>query len=207
MSSTASVAARVAGVVLAFGYVTGIVDGPVVGAIGGIALITFGRALVSSGGGELIGPGALAVLAGGTGVVALRWGTLELADIRGIQGVLGPTIFVEPVAVAAASGVALAGALVALGLWLTEPSEGTRSPRWWAEAVTVSLLLSGMFVGPELAGWSEAGVWLGATALLLVIAVGVSIIVGRLSASLRTIVLVACALLVAGAAGVVGSSV
>jgi hypothetical protein len=207
VSSTASVAARVAGVVLALGYVTGIVDGPVVGAIGGVALITFGRALVSSPGGELIAPGALAVLAGGTGVVALRWGTLELADIRGIQGVLGPTIVVDPLAVAIASGVALVGSVLALGLWLTEPPEGTRTWWWWVEAATGALLLSGMFVGPELAGWAEAGIWLGATALIGALAAAAASVAATRSAVLRTMVLVGCALFVAGGAAVVGSSV
>ncbi|MDQ3983467.1 MAG: hypothetical protein M3271_12375, partial [Actinomycetota bacterium] len=81
--------ARVAGTVVALGYLLGFVRGPVVAVLGGLALVTLGRCAYSSPPDDLAFGGALAALAVALGVGALRWGALDLGDLRGAQSVLG----------------------------------------------------------------------------------------------------------------------
>lgn len=127
MIPAASSAARAAGAVVAAGFVLGVVAGPVTGVIGGLALVTFGRALTLDRVHEVRFALALAVLAGAIGIAVLRWGTLDLDDLRGVQAVLGPTVLVGPERAAAACIAAACGGILALGAWLEEGSpQGTR---------------------------------------------------------------------------------
>lgn len=208
MSPAASLAARVAGAVTALGYLVGIVDGPVVGVVGGLGLVSLGRALVAEPGGELIGPSAFALIAGSSGVVALRWGTLNLADIRGVQGVLGPTVVVTPEAAAIACGAALVGGVAALGLWLGRPGAGPAGGHWWwVELLTGALLLTALYAGPSPAGLDAIATWVIATGLIA----GTAVLGGRITAGLalrwRIAILIGAGAAIAGAAATVGAAV
>ena len=206
MSAAASVAARVAGAVTALGYLLGVVDGPIVAVVGALALITFGRSLVTPAGAELIGPLAFAVVAGATGVVALRWSSLDLAAIRGVQAVLGPSVAVGPTEVAAATGVALASGVLAAGLWLADDLPGgALGPRWrWVETTIAGLVLATLFAGPQVAGVFEVGTWLAATAGASVLIAAVGRVLGPRSARVRVTLIAGSGVLVAAAAGIAG---
>lgn len=206
MSSSASIAARVAGAIGAFGYLTGLVDGPFVGALAGLALVTFGRGLLGPAGSELIGPACFAVLAGAAGSAALRWGSLDLHEIQGAQGVLGPTIVVEPASVAGMSVAALIAATVALGMWSGAPRRDVPMSRWWwVELAAGSLLLGTLFCGPPATDVVQGGLWFGATVAIG----GAAVITGRLTASFgvrtRIVTVATCGAVVAAAAVVAGS--
>ena len=208
MSPAASLAARVAGAVTALGYLLGIVDGPVVGVVGGLALVSLGRALVAEPGTELLGPASFALLAGSSGVVALRWGTLSVADIRGVQGVLGPTVIVGPDAVAIASGAALAAGVIALGVWLGEPRPGLALGRWWwAELATGALLLTSLYSGPTPAGPAEIGMWIVGVVAIAGAAVAVAHLASSLATRGRVALLGGAGIAIAGCAATVGSVV
>lgn len=209
MSSTAARAARASGVVVALGYLSGAVDGPVVAVMGALALITFGRTLVASRQGLAIFGGAFAVLAGASGVCALRWGTLELADLRGIQGVLGPTFLVEPLSLGLAAAVALAGGIVALGVWLAEPVSGAEGGLlWrWGETAAIALSLAAFFAGPQMAGAVEVFIWIGATAAIAALGEGVAVLLRARSIRARAAVLGGAGLCTGAAALVVGAVV
>ena len=73
-----AVGAQVAGVILAAGYLLGLVQGPVIAVVGGLALIAFGRAVFLDRAWAAVTGVAIAVLAGALGVGALRWDALEL---------------------------------------------------------------------------------------------------------------------------------
>jgi hypothetical protein len=206
LTSSASIAARVAGVVAVLGYLTGAVDGPVLGVLGGLALLTFGRSLAARPGAELIAPASFGILAGAAGVVALRWGTLDLPGIGGIHAVLGPIITVEPVPVAALAGAALGAAAVAAGLGAAELVPEAAGPRWWwwVEVGTVSATLAVLFVGSPFTGFDHAGRWAGATALLAAVsALSARVSAGR-SVGLRLLLLGVCIVVVGAAAVVTG---
>lgn len=207
MSSGASVAARVAGVIGALGYLFGVVEGPILGVLAGLALVTFGRALVSPQGAELVGPAAFGVMAGAVGAVALRWGTLDLADIRGAQGVIGPTLAVEPLPVALLAGAALAASTVALGLWLTGAAEiTTPGPRWWwVETATVALFLASLFCGPPSTDPVQTLLWLASAAAIGGAAIGLRRLFFGRTAVLQLLVAGGCAAVVSAAAAVAGS--
>ena len=206
MSAAASIAARVAGAVTALGFLVGVVDGPIVAVVGALALITFGRALVTPTGTELIGPLAFAVVAGATGVVALRWSSLDLAAIRGVQAVLGPSVAVGPSEVAAALGVALAAGVVAAGLWLADDlPDGALGARWrWVERTTAGLVLATLFAGPEVADVVEASTWVAATAGATGLLALVGGILGSRSVRFRIAVIAAAGALVTPAAAIAG---
>jgi hypothetical protein len=208
LSPSASLAARIAGAVTALGYLLGIVDGPVVGVVGGLALVSFGRALVAVPGTELLGPSAFAVLAGSSGVVALRWGTLSVADIRGVQGVLGPTVLVGPAAVAVASGAALVAGIVALGLWLGGPRADHGHGRWWwVELAAGTLLLTSLFVGPSLAGAGEVGIWIAGATVIAAAAVALAHVGSSLGMRSRVGMLLLAGGAIVGSAATVGTAV
>ncbi|MGH2693430.1 MAG: hypothetical protein ACRDJJ_01315, partial [Actinomycetota bacterium] len=59
-----SAATRAAGLVIALGYLLGLVPGPLVAVVGGLALVTFGRGLLCRRGDEAVAGAALAVVAG-----------------------------------------------------------------------------------------------------------------------------------------------
>ena len=208
MSASASIAARVAGAVSALGFVLGIVDGPIVAAVGALALISFGRSLVAPRGTELIGPLAFAVVAGATGVAALRWRSLELSELQGIQAVLGPTVAVEPLQVATAAGVAVAAGILAAGIWLADDLAGGGLGRaWrWVEIVTASLVLATLFAGPDPAGVLEAAIWAAATAAVAVLIAMIGRGIAGHSARVATVGIVMAGAMVTGAAGVVVGS-
>lgn len=206
MSTGASVAARVAGAVGALGYLTGLVDGPVIGALAGLGLVTFGRGLLAPRGTELLGPAAFGVLAGAAGSVALRWETLDLAEIQGAQGVLGPSIVVEPLEVAILSGVALVAATLSLGVWAGTPDTGWLARWWWVELVAGAFLLASLFSGPPPTDIIQAGLWLGATAVIAALALLVGRFASDRSIKSRGAVLVLCAAAVIVAAAVAGAA-
>jgi hypothetical protein len=193
----------VAGVVGALGYLTGLVDGPLLGVVGGLALVALGRGLLAAEGAELIAPASFAVVAGAAGVVSLRWGTLELDSIGGIQAVLGPTMVVEPTLVAGGAIAAFVAALIAAGIGMTEPVSDEVLPRWWwwVESATIAGVLGFLFVGSPLTDFPGAGLWAGGSAA----AAGAIYLSARFAASRsmaqRVVVIGLCAAVVAVAAG------
>lgn len=180
--SSLSAAARVGGAVIALGYLLGLVPGPVVAVVGGMASITYGRNLLLERSASLISGAALAVLGGALGIAALRWGALDLADIRGVQSVLGPTVLVGPTQAAAAAIVATAGACVALAVWCARPWPRTHlETAWWGtELVVGAFAIATVFLDParsalDAGGAGEAALeivrWIGVIAVIA-IAVG-----------------------------------
>jgi hypothetical protein len=174
------------------GFLLGLVPGPVVALVGGFALMTFGRALGVPGHGSLRIAAALAVIAGAVGVGALRWGSLDLAEIRGVQSVLGPTLLIGPEAAAVACSLAGTGGLVALAAWLLEPRSLSRATLIWglAEAAIVALALVTIFFDPARSSLQEAdagtvaaelGLWVGATAVAGAMAGGLAWVLGRVA--------------------------
>ena len=145
---------RVAGAVLIVGYVSGIVPGAVMSLVGGLALITFGRALMLDRVTTALSGAALAVAAGALGVAALRWGTLSLSELVGAQSVLGPTITVGPEVAAVSSAVALGAALVAVSAWSIEPPATERRSRMWSrfEGILGVLVATMVFAAPGTGG-------------------------------------------------------
>ena len=172
-ASTGAVASgsRAAGTVFALGYLLGLVPGPVVAVVGGLALITFGRSLLLDRRDGRVAAAAFAVATVTFGVGALRWDTLELAELRGVQAVLGPTVLVGPQRVAVAAGLAAGASLVALAVWSSLGPRLDRGDRAWlsVEAVVGALLTVTVFFDPvrligETAGSPllEWGLWSGA---------------------------------------------
>jgi hypothetical protein len=144
----------------------------------------------------------------------LRWGTLDLTELRGVQSVLGPTILVGPEAVAIACGLAFAGGLIGLGAWLLEPRPHGRGEFLWSaiEVGLGSLALVTIFIDPARSVLQGAGFglvivelarWLGTVAIAALVVWGASILQSRLSERLRWIVLAAAAAAVGTAAGLV----
>jgi hypothetical protein len=152
-SSTLALAAgaRVGGLALALAYLTGWTDGPIVVAVGGLALITFGRALMMERADQVLAATGLAVMAGAVGVVALRWGTLELSELRSVQSVLGPTLLIGPEMAAAGAVLAAVAALVALMVWVAALEVQGFIPWTWTslEILAVALALVNAFWGPK----------------------------------------------------------
>lgn len=200
-----SAGARVAGLVVALGYLLGLVPGPLVAAIGGLALITFGRALLVDRLGELRSGASLALIAGAVGVAAIRWGTLQIGEVRGVQAVLGPTVLVEPAGAALASWLAAGGAVLALAVWLSTVRGEDRVGLglWGLEGLAGALAIVTVFWGPAL-GTSvaaELGIWILTTIGALVPAVVLALFLPRMRAGLTWLALaVAAAAIAAGAA-------
>jgi hypothetical protein len=214
--ATASLAAfstgtRVAGSVIMLGYLFGLVPGPVVAVVGGLALTTFGRSLALPLHSSIRIAAALAVIAGAVGVGALRWGSLDLAEIRGVQSVLGPTLMVGPQAAAIACGLSVGGALLALGAWLLEPRALTRATFAWGlmEGAIVALALVTVFFDPARSALQSAGVgtvalelgrWTGVTLITVGIAGGLSLVLRRFQGRWVWMALAAAGTVVAGGA-------
>lgn len=205
---------RVAGAVLIAGYVSGLVPGAVVSLVGGLALITFGRALLLDREGTLFAGTALAIAAGALGVPALRWGTLSLRELVGAQSVLGPSVAVGPTQVAVACAVALGAALVALAVWSIEPAAPDRRSRVWSrlEAVLGVFAAGVVFAAPGSGGSlselftepADAAI----TAGVVVAGIAVVLLAPRVLASrrLRWILVSVAAVAVTSAAGVAAAS-
>ena len=211
-----SAGARAAGLVLALGYLTGFVAGPLVAAVGGLALMTFGRCLSLDRGAQVLSAAGLAVVAGAVGVTGLRWGTLDLAGLRSVQAVLGPTLLVGPTAGAIASIAAAGAAIVALVLWLSaRPVRGAWQWGWAAiETLAMGLCVVTAFWGPKLLAGADvepsetmrdAGIWLGALALCVVVGVGGARVLRAVSGRLKAALMTVSGLTVVAAAAVAGS--
>lgn len=209
-----STAARVAGSIIAFAYLLGLVPGPLVSVVGGLALVTLGRAWLLPEIGARRAGLSLAVLAGALGVGALRWGTLDLPELRGVQAVLGPTVLVGPEAAAIACGVAFAGGLVGLAAGLLEPHPSTRADYIWGaiEIGLGSLALVTIFVDPARSVLQGAGLgpalveiarWIGAVAVAVAIVFGLSILLEKMSDRWRWVALGCGGVAVAAAAATV----
>jgi hypothetical protein len=213
-----SAAARVGGAVLALGYLTGLVNGPLVAVVGGLALITFGRSLRMDRAGQALAAAGLAVIAGCLGIAALRWGTLELAELRSVQAVLGPTIVVGPEPAAAATIVATVSASLALCLWVA--ALPTRGFVEWTittlETLVVALGLVTSFWGPKILLGYDAlpssdvlgslGNWAAAAAIVTVAGVGGGQLARVFPQLVRTGLMVAAVVGLAVAAGLIGST-
>lgn len=195
-----SAGARAGGVVIALGYLLGMVPGPVVAVVGGLALVTFGRNLLVDRRAALLAGAALAVVAGALGVAALRWGALDLGEIRGVQSVLGPSVLVGPTEAAAAAGIAAGAALIALAVWLSSPWPNTRTWLVWSlvEAATGAFAIVTVFFDPASSSLEGAGFgvffleitrWLGAVALAAALATGLALLIHRLGVVSRVIAL------------------
>src|SRR5687767_3253708 len=214
--SRLSTAARVAGVVIAAGYLLGLTPGPLVSVIGALALVTYGRLLIAERPEAIRNGIALAIVAAALGVGALRWGTLDLGELRGVQSVLGPSLLVGPPLAAIACGAAAIAALLALGSWLNDPRPTDRTSYVWAatEALVWSLAVVTVLFDPARsalggAGFASAaldlGRWILATVVATAMAVGVASLEARLTGRLRWLVLGVAAALVAIAAALVAS--
>jgi hypothetical protein len=218
LSATAgmSAGARLAGLVLALGYLTGLVPGPLVAAVGGLALMTYGRCLDLDRGAQALSAAGLAVIAGAVGVTGLRWGTLELSELRSVQAVLGPTLLVGPVAGAAASIAAAVAAIVALALGLgARPVHGALQWVWAGlEALALGLCVVTAFWGPKVLAEADvdlsetlrdAGMWLVALVVCLVAGLGGALLLQRVPGRGKAMLMAGCGLAVAAAATAAGS--
>lgn len=161
-----SAGTRVAGVVVAFGYLLGVVPGPVIAVVGGLALMTFGRVLLLERWDAVRTGASLAVIAGALGVGALRWETLDLSSMRGAQSVLGASVLVDPDVAAGGSWAAVGAAALALGVWGGARLPGRGAAAVWRliESVGAALAVTTVFWGPKLVigssrFWSDLGLW------------------------------------------------
>jgi len=159
------------------GLALGVVPGTVPAFIGGVSLITLGRRA------DLRTTASLAILAIALGIGALRWSTVDLQKLFGIQEVLGPSVLVGPQLPATATGLAAAAALAALMVWRVPSLEpllvlpgglGVWSTRiWtWLETWAPAAGITSVFFRPAQPGLAPlsplvlTGVVLGAAILL-----------------------------------------
>jgi len=218
--STLAVAAgaRAGGLVLALGYLTGLVGGPLVAAVAGLALITFGRCLRMDRVDQAVAATGLAVIAGALGITALRWGTLELEELRSVQAVLGPTILVGPETAAVAAIVAAAAATLALALWIAAlPLRGFGAWTWTSlETLAVALALVTAFWGPKvLLGMEEVSAseivasiagWAAASAAVVIAGIGGGLLARLVEPRARLAVMGLAALALLVAAGLMAGT-
>ena len=213
-ASAFSVAARAGGAVICLGYLLALVDGPVVAVVGGLALITFGRNLLLDHRGAALSGAGLAVIAASLGIAALRWGALDLSELRGVQSVLGPTVLVGPPAAAAATSLAAVAAVVGLAAWMARPwPEGRVMFGWWAlEAALGSLAVVALFFEPAgLVGRSSgslpalAGV-LGAVVLITAAVAGAGFLLQKIPDTVTAFLLLGAGGALAAAAGILVTS-
>jgi hypothetical protein len=209
-----SVAARAAGSILAAGYILGAVPGPVVAIVGALALVTFGRILLAPRAEAALDAAALGLLSAALLAGALRWGTLDLGEIRGAQTVLGPTLLLGPRDVAIAVWIAAGAGVVALAEWEAFPADGDRADRFWwvTETLLGALALVAVFWGPEIAGPDEGedlgvaiATWAGMTAAVTVTALVVSFVLRRVGPKSRTAILLTVLIALVVATGWIGT--
>ena len=213
-----SAGARAGGLVLALGYLTGLVDGPLVAAVAGVALITYGHCLRMDRVDQALAAAGLAVMAGALGITALRWGSLELAELRSVQAVLGPTILVGPEMTAVAVIVAAVAATLALALWVAAlPVRGFGDWAWTGlETVAVALALVTAFWGPKvLLGTDEVpnseiveslAWWAAATAAVVIVGIGGGLLARLVVVRVRVAVMAVAALALLVAAGLIAGT-
>jgi hypothetical protein len=216
--SSFSAAARAGGLVLALGYLTGLVSGPLVAAVGGLALNTFGRSFRMDRKGQALAAAGLAVIAGALGIAALRWGTLELAELRSVQAVLGPTVLVGPEPAAIAAIIATVAASLALCLWVAAlPVQGFLGWVWTGlETLSMALALVTAFWGPKILlgsgdvpSWevlASLGPWAAAAVGVTFVGVGGGLLARMLPESIRSGLMVGALAALAVAAGLIGST-
>ena len=194
--STGAVASgsRAAGIVFALGYLLGLVPGPLVAVVGGLALVTFGRSLLLGRTPATYAALSIAVVAAALGVGALRWASLSLDDLRGAQAVLGPTLSVGPERAAVASWLALGAAVLALGVWSGLGPRSDRADRVWLslEGLVAALAVVTVFADPvRLLGETaparslELAAWAGATAVTAAVVLALGALMGSRSATVR----------------------
>lgn len=213
--------ARAAGAVLVLGYLFGIVGGPLPIVVGGLALATLGRCAAADGSDDLVLGGALAVIGGALQVGGIRWETLDLAQLRGAQAVLGPTVLVEPAGAATACWIAALAATAALAAWLATARRGDEGiggrvvqGLWFGEAAVGAFAIVTVFWGGSVPRGSFGGgdwalalaQWGLAVAVVAAAAVAGASYLGRVP-SWRGWVVVTSAALVTAAALVVAGSV
>lgn len=209
-----SAAARAGGAVICLGYLLGLAEGSVVAVVGGLALITFGRNLLLDHRSAALSGAALAVIAASLGIAALRWGALDLSELRGVQSVLGPTVLVGPAAAAAATALAAVAALAGLTVWMARPWPGTKvMMAWWAlEAAIGSGALVALFFHPAgLLGRSSASVpavlaTLAAAALLTGTVAGAGFLLQKIPDTVTAVLMLGSGGAVAAAAGILVTS-
>jgi hypothetical protein len=218
--STLAVAAvaRAGGLVLALGYLTGLVGGPLAAAVAGLALITFGRCLRMDRIDQALAAAGLAVVAGALGITALRWGSMELAELRSVQAVLGPTILVGPETTAVAVIVAAVAATLALALWVAAlPVRGFGAWAWTGlETLAMALALVTAFWGPKvllgLDGVPDSEVvdsvagWAAASAAAITLGIGGGLLARLVAARVRVAVMAVAALALLVAAGLIAGA-
>jgi hypothetical protein len=215
-----AVGLRAAGIVIALAYLSGLVPGPLLAAVGGLALVTYGHALLLERSPSLLTGTAFAVIVIALAAGALRWSTLDLAELRGVQAVLGPTVLVEktgsdlPLLGPIAAWVAASAGVIAMAVWLRFP----RGEAWfslvpWAgEMIVAGLALATVFWGPAAVALgsgdtatiaSELGRWALVTLIVALPAAALSFLLARLK---RVWTTVAVLLAVTAALSAVGMS-
>jgi hypothetical protein len=165
---------------VALGYLSGLVDGPIVAVIAGLGLMVLGRSLQLGRPADAVAAVALGILVAALGVGALAWRTLELGAIRGAQGVLGPTVLVEPREAATAAWLAAGAGALCLALWWGLDVARRRPDRLPEVGVGAMALVTTSW-GPTPAGEVAIALqWMAGIAAFIVIAVGVGELVARL---------------------------
>jgi len=207
-----AVGVRVAGVVIALAYLTGWLPGPLLAAAGGLALVTFGHALLQERVPSLLTGVAFASIVVALAAAALRWSTLDLGELRGIQAVLGPTMLVGPALAAAGAWTGAVACVLGIAVWLRFPKGEVWFSLlpWIAEVVVVALAVATVFWGPESTAlgsgdsgelWPELGRWALVTASIAIPAGALSFLLVRIR---REWTIVALALAAAAALSAVG---
>ena len=203
----AAVGVRAAGIVIALAYLTGLVPGPLLAAAGGLALVTYGHALLLERNPSLLTGTAFAVIVVALAAGALRWSTLDLSELRGLQAVLGPTVLVEksaadyPILGPVASWLAVVAGVVAMSVWLRFPRGEVwfSLVPWVGEMIVASLAFVTVFWGPAAVALgsgdtgevvTELGRWILVTLVVALPAAGLSFLLGRLPRLWTTVALV-----------------
>ena len=209
-----AVGAQVAGVVLAGGYLLGLVQGPVMGLVGGLALIAFGRAVFLERAWAALTGAALAVLAGAMGVGALRWDAIELRALRGAQAVLGPTVLVGPIRVAVAAWLGLAAVVIAGVVLLSAPIGKGRAAivARALEGLVLGLAAATVFWGPAIADGlsfgstlARVGGWALVAVAIALPMVALSFVAAKAARPLHWVLLILAGVLAIAGAVLVGS--
>ena len=215
----AAVGVRAAGIVIALAYLTGLVPGPLLAAAGGLALVTYGHALLLERNPSLLTGTAFAVLVVALASGALRWSTMDLAELRGVQAVLGPTVLVEkssadlPVLGPIAAWIAVFAGVVAMAVWLRFPRGEVwfSLVPWGGETIVASLALVTVFWGPAAVAFgsgntgevlTELGRWALITLAVAVPAGALSYLLSRLDRLWTSVALVVAVTAALSAVGI-----
>ena len=208
--------ARVAGCTLAIIYLAGLTPGSLPFVIGGLALVTFGRTLEAPRHSDIpVAALAVGIVAVALGLGALRWGSLDLDDLRGAQAVLGPTLLVGPGAALAASCLAAGAALVALAAWFDVRRIGNRWELAWSifETAVATFALATVFWGPRIVAGDDAadfakdaGLWAAVVVCGAGIVFGLAWLIRPRSVLVRWLLLAVAATAILAGAGLVLAS-